>query len=183
MSTFEIASLIISAITLVALMAGLYYAIRQINVAVQQLADTNKIHQSNHEWNRRNAAQEALRQYNYSLLTSPLQDTFNYLNVTESIPLSVINKHFEAHKGLQGDLHELLNFYEGLARGINQALFDEEVIKAARKNAMIRTERAFENYLIDRRNKISPLAWKDLSSIISHWKNLDDFVPPRTKTG
>jgi len=183
MTEYEIASLVVSLLTFITVMIGLIYGGLQLKQAASQIAETRKIHQENHEWNRRLAAQEALRDYNYSLLSSPLQDVFNYLNVSEPIPLAKITSEFSINPKLQPHLHQLLNFYEGLARGIHQSLFDEEVIKAARKNAMVMAEKGFTNYIENRRAEVNPHAWKELSSVVSRWRSQDNHIPTRAQTG
>lgn len=183
MTDYEIFSLIISGITLVTVIVGLVYGGIQLKHAAFQISETRRIHQENHDWNRRLAAQEALRAYNYSLLSSPLQDVFDYLNVSEPIPLAKLTEEFANNPKLQPDLHQLLNYYEGLARGIHQSLFDEEIVKSARKNAMMMAEKAFTNYLDKRRENVNPHAWRELSSLISRWRSQDNHVPTRAQTG
>lgn len=182
MTTYELLTVIISSASLIILVIGLLYGAKQIKNALVQIADTRRIHQDNHDWNRRLAAQEALRSYNYSLLSSPIQMVFNYLNVSEPIPLKNIQLEFDKDKTLQSDLHQLLNFYEGLARGIHQALFDEDVVKAARKNAMVMVEKGFLNYIENRREEVNQYAWSELSAIIGKWKNEDNHVSSRVRT-
>jgi hypothetical protein len=190
MTTFEILSLVISGVTLLALLIGLLYGAGQLRCANRSLDASSKsldeskcIHQQNHDFGRRHAAQDALRAYDYSVLSGSLNEAFKFLQMKEPVPLVDIQSAIKEKEGIQRDLHQLLNFYEGLARGINQGIFDEKVIKAARKNAMIVAERGFQNYINKRRTDMNPRAWSELSSICSRWQAADNHVPPREKTG
>ena len=141
----------------------------QLKNAGAQLEASYKINSADHDWNRRMAAQAALKEYNQSVLTSALQAEFNYLNCSESIPLKDIQKGFEGNPALQNELHQILNFYEGLARGVFQQIYDEEVIKTGRRGAIIKALRAFSSYIEDRRSTLSPFAWSDLDALVAKW--------------
>ena len=183
MTTYEIVSTFLSGATLLTVVVGLIYGARQLRNAAQQLQQTRKIHQDDHDWNRRNAAQEALRQYNYSLLSSSLQEVFDYLSLTEAIPLQKITEGFTSHPKLKADLHQMLNYYEALARGIHQGVFDEEIVKAARRSSMIIAARGFSSYINDRRKNIHPNAWTDLTALVAKWVAADQTKSQRPKTG
>lgn len=173
----ETVSLIVDISIPLIMVAGFY-------LAFTQLREIRKTHQENHDWNRRIAAQEALRSYPYSILSADLQEEFDYLNKSDSISIEKIKEAFDRAPNLQKDLHQLLNFYESLARGIHQQIFDEDVVKAARMGAMIRTERAFRNYINRRREISSPNAWSDYTRIVSHWRSeIEPKVILKDKTG
>ena len=135
----------------------------------EQIQAAYKVNAADHDWNRRMASQAALKEYNQSILSSALQSEFDYLNCTESIPLEKILDGFNKHPALQNELHQLLNFYEGLARGVFQNIYDEEVIKAGRRSAMMKAFRAFNSYIEMRRKTSSPTAWTDLGSLVAQW--------------
>jgi len=155
------------------------FAILQLRGTRQEIRTLNLHHAENHEWNRRIAAQEALRLYNYNLQSSSLRASFDYLNCFDSIPLETISKEFEANKNLQSDLHELLNFFEALARGIHQGLFDELVIKSARRTDLVRCERAFRNYIDKRRDTVNSRVWVELSHLAAEWANEENSIQRR----
>ena len=189
MTTFEKATLIIGILNLLCLVIGFIIALVQIknssNALSLQLSDTQKVlennnllHQADHDWNRRLAAQEALRHFNYSLLDSPLREKFDYLTLKRAIPLQEILEAFNQNATLRSNAHQLLNYYESLARGINQGIFDEEVIKVARKNAMSMNVIAFQHYITDRRT-ISPKAWLELTDIVQKWKDEPPYAIKR----
>lgn len=190
MTTYEKITIALSILSFLTILVGLIYgalqlknAAAQLQGAAEQLGLTKEIHRENHEWSRRLAAQEALREYSYSVVSGPLQEEFDYLNITEPLSLASIEQKFGEHRSLQKDLHQLLNFYEGLARGINQGLFDEEIVKSARKNSIVMADKSFQNYIAKRRTEMNSTAWRQLSSIASKWESEDHFVPARAQTG
>lgn len=171
MTNYEIYSLLMDGFTALIALGGFVYAGIQLKKTTEQLRTAYKINESDHDWNRRKAAQDALKEYNQSIISIELQSEFDYLNCVESIPLKKIEEGFNKHQNLRAELHKLLNFYEGLARGIFQKVYDEEVIKAARYNAMKKVFRAFNSYITHRREKSSSLfAWSDLESLLVRWK-------------
>jgi hypothetical protein len=169
MTDYEIYSLVISGIAALVTLGGLIYAGIQLKKTKEQLEAAYKINEADHDWNRRMASQAALKEYNQSMLFSGLQSEFDYLNCTESIPLSKIEKGFKNHPDLQKELHQLLNFYEGLARGVFQNIYDDEVIKTGRRTAMMNALRAFSSYIESRRKTSSPSVWTDLESLVAQW--------------
>ena len=170
MTNYEIYSLLMDGFTALIALGGFVYAGIQLKKTTEQLRAAYEINEADHDWNRRIAAQDALKEYNQSILSSELQSEFNYSNCTESIPLKKIEEGFNKHPNLQAELHQLLNFYEGLARGVFHGVYDEKIIKAARYNSMRKVFRAFNSYIESRRRASSPTAWKDSESLVDQWK-------------
>lgn len=169
MSQYEIISLVLSTVSVIVTISGLVYAGLQLKHARKHLETSIKIHGADHDWHRRLAAQNTLKEYNQSTITSRLQKEFNYLNRKEAIPLAEVEEKLSSNSELQNELHQLLNYYEGLARGVFQQVYDEEVVKAGRRGAMIKALRAFGSYIEDRRAKFSPKAWSDLEALVAKW--------------
>ncbi|HRF05245.1 DUF4760 domain-containing protein [Accumulibacter sp.] len=182
MTDYQMYSLLLSGSATLITLCGLIYAGIQLKKTKEQLQATYKISAADHDWNRRMAAQAALSEYNQSITLSGLQSTLNYLNCTEAIPLSKIQKGFTDHPDLQNELHQLLNFYEGLARGVSHRVYDVEVIKAGRRSAMINTLRAFNSYIESRRKESSPTAWTDLEALVAEWVADEKRKPQRRPT-
>lgn len=183
MTNFEIYSLNLACANIALLIIGFCFAYLQLKAASREIHALNQHHSDYHDWHRRHATQEALRYYNYSLLSSPLQTSFDYLNSAESISVTQIEERFKENPNLLSDLHQLLNSYEALARGVNQGIFDEDVLKSARRNAMVRCERSFRNYIEMRRQNISPRAWIEFSYITQKWSSEITSVEVRPLTG
>ena len=182
MSQYEIISLAISVVLLIITIFGLFYAGFQLKCAKKALEMSVKVHSADHDWNRRLAAQNALKEYNQSMIISSLQKKFDYFNRKEAIHLSEVEEKFSSNVNLQNDLHQLLNFYEGLARGVFQQIYDEEVIKAGRRGSMIKALRAFNSYIEDRRAKFSPKAWCEFESLVAKWILEEKGKNPREST-
>lgn len=132
MSEYEAWSLIINGIIAASMMLGLFFGVRQLKSLVESNQISQKIAKDAHDWNRRSAAQDALRDLRKSVLLSKLNQHFDYLNLDGEIALNRIEKGFREEAELQNELHGLLNYYEGLARGVRQGIYDEEVVRTAR---------------------------------------------------
>ena len=182
MTNYAIYFLLIDGFTALIALGGFVYAGVQLKKTTEQLRAAYEINKADHDWNRRLAAQDALKEYNRSIVSSELQSEFNYLNCTESIPLEKIEEGFTKHLNIQAELHQLLNFYDSLARGIFHKVYDEKIIKAARYNAMKQAFRAFNSYIEKRRTKLSPDAWKDLESLIYQWQADEENKTKRSAT-
>lgn len=182
MTSYEIYSLLMDGFTALIALGGFVYAGIQLKKTTEKLRAAYEINKADHDWNRRLASQDALKEYNRSIISSELQSEFNYLNCTESIPLSKIEEGFTKHPNIQAGLHQLLNFYDSLARGIFHKVYDEKIIKAARHNAMKQVFRAFNSYIDERRTKLSPAAWKDLESLIHKWQADEENRTKRSAT-
>ena len=178
MNDFEYWSLVLGGVNLLLIIIGFAFAFFQVLGARRELRVLNRHHADNHDWNRRVAAQEAVAKFNYSILASPLQISFDFLNAMDPISVTKIDEELKANANLQNELHELLNYYEGLARGINQGILDETVVKIARRTEMQRCERAFRDY-IEKRRGFSPRAWLQLSYIAGKWAGEETTVELR----
>ena len=182
MTQYEIISIVISGLSLAVAAGGVVYAGIQLKCARKALELSLKVHSADHDWNRRMAAQDTLKEYNQSTITSLLQKNFDYLNRKEAIPLTEVEAKMSSNPELQNELHQLLNFYEGLARGVFQQIYDEDVIKSGRRGAMIKALRAFGSYIEDRRVKFSPKAWCELESLVAKWVLEEKGRMPREST-
>jgi len=160
---YEKRALALSALTALIALGGLVYAGFQLNLSY-------RVHQAEHDWNRRLAAQNALKDYARSAAMSRLQAAFDYLNRKEAIPLAEVEEKFKADPELQNELHNMLNAYEGLARGVAHNIYDEDVVKAGRRRLMMKAFRTFHAYIEDRRARMSaPSAWSELEGITNRW--------------
>ena len=138
----------------------------------QALEQSAKAQEAENTWNQQIAAQSALSEYGTSVELSLLQEKFDYLSIGQvgTIPLDKILNEIEADPNVRTDLHKLLNYYEKIARGVLQGLYDGEVVKAARRGAMTRALRGFASYVDHRREVGSPKAWCDLQTLVEEWE-------------
>ena len=177
MGEYEVITLVLRTFAVLLVAAGLFYTGYQIKM-------TRQIHKDNHEWNRRKAAQDVLMNVDLTTASKELNKALEFLDVKESIPLEKILTAIKEDRHLQNLIHKLLNVYEGYARGINQGIFDEEVIKTARKGTMIRVLESFSSYIKYRREGWADKAWIQAETLIRKWQN-EDFknTPKRKHTG
>ena len=159
-----------------AAVVGLLFLAKQVRLATESV-------ERQHDWNRRHAAQQAILSFNSTVTgIEELQKELDFLNKKEPIPSKTILDLFEANHEMQLVCHRLLNFYEGLARGIHQGLYDEEVIRVARMQTMIRTFDSFKAYM-DERRAIHPQAFSELETLVNHWRSQLSDLPRRHHTG
>lgn len=176
MTSFELASLILSATSVIILLTGLIYAGRQINLMKATLRDE-------HDLKRRIAAQEAINslsdRVNYRQI---LEQYFNYVSIGKPVLLEKINEVMKSEPNIKVLLADFLNYYEMLARGVAQGIYDEEVITDARKSPMIDTFDAFHFYIEELR-KESPLVFCRMEALVNKWKHEMTNGNDRPKTG
>ncbi|MES2387819.1 MAG: DUF4760 domain-containing protein [Bacteroidota bacterium] len=151
-------------VTRIAVIVGLFFTARQIK-------NTIKIHKDNLNWNKRKAAQDALLSNNQNDIVGKLRESIDYNNITNPLSLEVINQKISEDREIQNSIQRLLDMYEAFSRGILQSIYDEEVIKNARKNSMIRAWNIFQVYIKDRREKINKSAWCEFESLVNRWKH------------
>lgn len=133
---------------------------------------------------QRLAAQEAVANLrSHAQVAAELNKLFNSSNLTEGIPLGVILAAFKEDKQVQNKVNEVLNNYEALARGVYQGIYDEEVVKSARRGAMIQQFDAYESYIKDRRIKVYAGAYLQLESLANKWKSESVARDYRSQTG
>lgn len=170
MTEYEKWALALSALTSLIALGGLAYAGFQLKQGREYSELAYRVHLADHEWNRRLAAQNALKDHSQSVTISSLQKAFDYLNRKEAIPLGEVEEKFKSDPELQKELHDMLNAYEALARGVFQRIYDEDVVKAGRQRTMTKAFRTFHAYIEDRRIKMSaPYAWAELERLANQW--------------
>jgi hypothetical protein len=169
--------LIIQGISALFVACGLFYAGNQLRLA-------RKVHQDNHEWNRRNVAQQATIDYASKITgAEKLNKALTYSVAKEPIPLDTILAAFDKDEGLRTITHRLLNYNESLAIGVLQGVYDEWTIKAIRKSPMILLFESFKNYVNKVRCDFQPTAWEQQEKLINKWKHDDNPPQYREQTG
>lgn len=156
---------IIGIINTALLTIGFVFAIWQIRILI-------KTHSDNHEWNRRIATQDAIIQFNQNTYIHDLNELNEILALFDRkhpIPLTEINTIFKENPKIQTQCHTLLNFYEGLARGVKFGVYDEDIVENARKGIMERTHNVLEEYIKFRRNEYSPNVWGEYLDLLKRW--------------
>jgi len=144
-------------------------------IAAYQLFRLKQIQRDNHVWNQKIEAQKAL-EVRHHLDTSVVNDAFGPIRSNQKIETSELKeklKDGEKYPNLRTELHKLLNYYEGLARGIYQDMYDEEVIKLARKKSILSLHHKYENYINFRQKYRNERAYYYLEKLALHWLEED----------
>lgn len=157
------------------MLLGLYLTLRQIRLLTDSYKDL-------HDWNRRKAAQDAADDVEHTTKDTPLLDeTLEITTRRETIPLKTIQEEIEKNSELRRAINRRLNFYEGLAAGIHQRVFDEGVIRHAYENLFRRTHIQFKEYIDHRRNVGDKETWENFIKTTEKWNEKEDS--PRAPTG
>ncbi len=135
---------------------------------IKQIKETNRIHSENHEWNRRIETRRALDLYNTLEPVKDLQDAFNLFDATQPIESKIINQKIKENPLIKLAIHRLLNYYEGLAIGISMGIYNEKIIKETRKGHMLKSFRAFSNYIDFRRGKNNKV-FTQYENLVKKW--------------
>lgn len=175
MSSYEIASLIISVTGTLIIGGSLTIAIFQLKVLI-------KSHKDNHEWNRRIETQKAIVEVR-NIDIQKLNEVFGFKYRKEPMPLSEITSKFESDWLLERQCINLLNAYENLASGIKLGIYDEDVVAINRKGAMQRTYTKFKMYIEHIRHHTKKTTYQELQQLIDKWDAKDNYTPPKSPIG
>jgi len=154
---------LINFVSATGVIVSVFYLSKQVKIA-------NKSHQDNHEWNRRIETKHALDSYNRLEAVMQLNDAFDFTSVRHAIKRDVILDKFKAIPQLKIHLTRLLNYYEGLANGVDMGLYEEVIIKEARRGGMIRTYNAFSDYIKYDRAEHNPMAFVKYEALVKKWE-------------
>jgi Domain of unknown function (DUF4760) len=173
----EKAKLLVQIISSLLVLGGILYAARQFKLAT-------RVHQENHDWNRRNAAQQATIDYASKIPGSEeLDNALQYMVAKEPIAIATIDNEFAKNKSLRAITLRVLNYHESLAVGVLDGVYDEKVIKSIRRSALERIFIAFKNFIDKVRTDIQPTAWAEQERLINKWKLEDNPPTFRKQTG
>lgn len=184
-------SMVIAYFTIAILVAGFWITHRQLVLLMQH-------HDDNHTWNRKHAAEEACSRFETKetrLLTKHL-DYINRDHKQRPISKSDIDAVLAKFKkdnpndseglekleyDLRVEINNLLNYHEGLARGIRLGIYDETVIHEAFRGMILKSSYMFRPYTSERQ-KVSDndRIWEDMTLLVERWEKVTDkrkFVP------
>lgn len=132
----------------------------------------HKSYTSIHDWNRRKAAQDLTMDLNKIIgNTEILHQKLQFINKKQPIPLDAIINLIEENPIIQLKLQKVLNIYNSVSRGVIHGVYDESIIKKARKKTMIQTYSAFSNYINYRRNESIDTLWSDFEALTLKWQS------------
>ncbi len=143
--------------------------------AARQLKALQQIHRDNHDWNRRKAAQDATLSLFEGWGQQELLNTeLDYIRRRDAIPITEIDEKCKTNPELLRAIHNCLNFYEALARGVLQQVFDSDIIKGTSRGVMKQNLHNFGPYIQRRRDTGSERAWIDTEQLLKIWQQEDD---------
>lgn len=162
----ETTKTVLQAATLIAVVAGLVLTIRQLRLLRLGYEDL-------HDWNRRKAAQDAVGDMvpRVGNDTPLLDEKFHILSQNDPLALDSILNAIDEDKKVRLAIHKRLNYFETLAGGVHQGVFDEEVIKNAYQEVFRGTVSQFRSYIDHLRNKGFTDAYSDLEGMSARWTN------------
>ena len=164
--------MVLNEISDIAKIISLLFLVISILYAGRQLKLLRLTHADNHDWNRRFAAQKAINEMQKIMpMTVRINEVFGHENTLEAIPFEKVKEVFKSDKKLQTELHQVLNAYEALARGILQGIYDEEVVYEGRRSAMIKVYEQFLPYIRNRRTVMQQNCLYDMTeTMVNRWK-------------
>lgn len=139
-------------------------------IQVKKIKERQK---EDYDWNKRIEAQKALEGFPRRE-AQKLRTVFGYeTNKDYTISLEKIEKKFEEDSEVKSSLGIYLDFFEGIACGVNQKIYDEPVIKTNYKTAMIRAYYRFQNYIRKGRGNDFSSLYSELENLVKKWESND----------
>lgn len=172
-----------STISLISALIALFAAISAVLGLVYQL-------KSNNEWNKRQyALSQVTNNTIYSNAIQHLNKNISYASIKDPITLEAIHQYICGNKNwtpgkpmnltsdgseIRDNILRVLNYYETIAIGIKNDIYDENVIKRLLKGNLLKAYHIFSTYIEHRRkDHEAPKAYIDLESLVNEWKILD----------
>jgi hypothetical protein len=159
-----------------AAIAGLFFVSRQLKLATKSYIDL-------HDWNRRNAAQTLFFDFNLNFSMTGVQSALNYTNLNLPIEVEALLQKFSEHPQLQLDVAKLLNFFECLAVGIQNGVYDKQIIEVGFKGLMQHGWLVFKNYIEFRQRGTIYKSWETFTKVIHAWEAEEKAFQERQHTG
>lgn len=154
---------LIQILILIVLIVTAYFALKGIN-------ETKNIHKETLLWNKKNKTIDILNEFR-KITPSLTRERFAKFNIPGSpIPLEEIKKAIEEDRRIKSEIGKYLNHHEGIAIGIKQNLYEEEVVKLARKTSFCQTYSEFEEYINEVRKVSNPKTWINFENLTKKWK-------------
>jgi hypothetical protein len=121
-----------------------------------------------YRFTKKNSTQQAL-----NMLNAEIKDLDQSLTTKfppdKNITLEDIERANKNDSKTRAEIFEFLNAYEAIAAGVNRRLYDESIVRVARKDALMGTYRRFKSFIEDRRKKY-PQAWEQLKFLAEKWE-------------
>lgn len=135
-----------------------------------QVRLVRQVNESNHDWNRRKAAIDiAVRLNEFIPGKYLIEKSLNFTTRTDPYSLSELEDKFSETEELRQAIHQSLNYFEYLAVGIKQGIFDEEVIKRMWWLTMKSNFQLLKPYIDYWRKNKHPFIWRFMEEYIDKW--------------
>ena len=158
-------------------LAGLLFTTRQLRLLAKTYIDL-------HDWNRRKAAQDASHQWQeYADDAVLLENTFHFRDNQGIVDLPTLLAAFRADAKAQASLHRILNYFEAIANGTRNRVFDEPIIRDAFCGVFDLHSQRFGAYIEHRRSHGAPKAWIEMEDLSRKWTQEDRSRVARESTG
>ncbi|WP_118974209.1 DUF4760 domain-containing protein [Taibaiella koreensis] len=166
MKTFEIWSLAIQIVGILAVVVTILYASKQIRI-------NKNIHKETLEWNRKTVTENELNNRHDKEIRSFLTKKFQaYVEKGIcKIPLVKIQDAIRDEIDIQLQIHSYLNRYERISRGIKNGLYDRAMIISAMKYVIVKVYFNYEDYIEYRRTIANKNSWKHFESLAKELNN------------
>lgn len=121
--------------------------------------------------NKRIETRKKLDDYNRLDSALYLNERVSFIGNKHSIPIKKIKEAMEVDSQVIVHLSRLLNYYEAIAIGIENNIYDESLVKSTRRGAMVRTFISFEEYIGFDRREGNPMAYIKYEALVNKWIN------------
>ncbi|MEE2733675.1 MAG: DUF4760 domain-containing protein [Pseudomonadota bacterium] len=162
--------LVIEIISLSLLAGSVFYAARQIK--------------SSHDWNRRKAAQDiAIKYAELNPNKVVINEFLERIGHKEALKLEELKDEFKRASDLRDAIDTLLNFYEFLAMGVAQKVYDEKLIRIFWGEAMSTNRIRYKSYIDNSIKEEYPDLWRYFISYTAKWDSQKNQIQERGSTG
>ncbi len=158
--------------TAAVILIGVVIIAAQLHFVVRQLTIMRRLTADGHTLSRRLEAEKRCAEFG-ALVYRPdlLSAHLDFLDRQAAVTLQEIRDARNADPGVLDAIHSLLDYYDGIARGIDQGVFSERVAKSAHRAGMSRALRILRPYIEHRRADFGTDTeiWAPLETLVHKW--------------
>jgi len=177
MTNLQLVQVVLQSVSVAVVVVGFFVAVRQLRLVMRSFVDL-------HDWNRRKAAQDACHEWReYAEDAVLLENTFRFRDSHGLVELSKLLSTFNTDTKAQASLHRILNYFEAIANGTRNGVFDEPIIRDAFCGVFDLHVQRFGAYIEYRRSHGAPKAWIEMQDLAEKWQRDDRGRIQRDSTG
>lgn len=145
-------------------------------IALKEISETKNIHKETLLWNKKNKTIDVLNDFRKVIPHKTKKHFKKQLKQpNKTIPCEEILGEIAQEAKIKSEIVEYLNHHEGLAIGIINGLYNEDLIKKARRTSFFQTWIQYEEYIAHRRKVSNSEAWKNFEEIVNKW-GVNDYM-------